>query len=151
LLLCLLVLNVFNLANQDKPLQGTESVLDTLPTSLNVDTFDEIVANIQETYNANDVEALYNILGDYAQTLVRIEELQEMVDGASLLGKIDKTSYSHINFLEHNKGADWYSLNYVTKYENGNGTLQVTLRVADNQWQVIGFHMNIEQLQNKNW
>jgi len=102
-----LVLNVFNLANQDKPLQGTEAVLNTLPTSLNVDTFDEIVANIQETYNANDVEALYEILGDYAQTLVPIEELQKMVDGAGLLGKIDKTSYSHIIFLEHSKGADW--------------------------------------------
>ncbi len=122
----------------------------SFPEFINSSTIKTIGSNVQEAYNSRDMERLYNILGEYTQTLVSLDEFNDQMAGLEILGTMDKTSYSYKEFLGKKEGGDWYVLHYISKYSNGNGTMSVTLRVIEDNWEIIGFNMNVDKLENFN-
>lgn len=149
LLVILIGINIVSIGSQVEPTQNNVAIKE-LPPSLNSTEIKEIASDIQAAYNSGDSNKMYAMLGDYAQTLVTLEEMTETMSGLKLLGNLEKASYSYSEFLGNKEGADWFNLHYVAKYENGSGTLRITLRIVDDNWEVVGFHMNVEQLQNSN-
>jgi hypothetical protein len=117
-----------------------------LPSDLNKVEIEFIGKQVVDAYNSSDIDSLYSVLGSYAQTMVTVEELEETMKGLEILGNISKYSYTHHEFMGNDDGADWYSLNYIANYSAGNGTLKINLRIADNAWEIVGFYMNIKQL-----
>lgn len=117
-----------------------------LPSTLNKSEIDALGNEVVEIYNAGDYVGLYYVLGDYAQTLVPIEDFKKSMDGIKVLGKIQKYSFSHHKFEGTDDGADWYTINYIANYDMGNGKLQLTLRVTGDEWEVAGMHMEVKNM-----
>ncbi|TDX43017.1 hypothetical protein [Orenia marismortui] len=103
----------------------------------------EIINEIKEYYNNDDIESLYNVMGEYARVLVTYEDFEESIMGMKVLGKMKNSSYTHHSYIQKKDGADWYTLNYVAKYEAGDGEATVTIMVKDNGWEVVGFRFNV--------
>lgn len=137
----------FGLRVDEKQPSGPQRAL---PSDVSAQMRDKIADDIASGYNNGDGDKLYSLLGDYAQTLITVEEMNDTVDTLKVLGSLEKTSYSYYEFLGDRDGAEWFILHYVAKYENGNGTLRVTLRVVDDQWEIAGFYLNVDQLQKSN-
>lgn len=126
--------------------QGEQKML---PSSLSTSKLEVIAQEFSKAYNSGDNNELYKTLGPFAQTLISKDDLADRVGALRILGDIEKTAYSHYEFLGYKEGADWFSLNYIAKYSNGDGTLKINIRVVDDQWQVVGFYLNVDQLENK--
>lgn len=119
-----------------------------LPKELNKHKANEIIDDIIEYFNNGEEQKLYNIMGDYTKTLLSFDEFQDTFSQMQILGKVESASYTHYEFIQHAKGGNWFTLFYVANYEKGKGNATVTIRVVDNEWEIIGFRFNIGQVTN---
>ena len=119
-----------------------------LPSSIDKAVANRIITDIKDAYNSGDINKTYNLMGEYAKTLVSIEDFEKSLEQMKILGKMENASYTHYTYLQQKEGADWYILNYVTTYEAGAGNATVTIRVVDNSWEIVGFRFNVESIKN---
>ncbi len=146
----ILLVSILGVSLINNPKSNTEvvqtSTQNALPSKLNNAEIESLAAEVVEAYNSKDLDRLYSTFGPFAQTMVTIEELEANLSQIMVLGTLEKYSYSHYDYLGDDDGADWYSLNYVAKYSAGNGTLKISIRVVDDEWEIVGFFFNIDQL-----
>jgi hypothetical protein len=117
-----------------------------LPKSLNKAVANEIINEIKENYNNRDSKELYNLMGEYMKTMLTLEEFDKSLSQLEILGNLNNASYTHYDFLEHRDGADWFVLNYIAKYENGDGKATVSIRAVGDEYEIVGFRFNVDQL-----
>ncbi|HEX9059548.1 MAG TPA: hypothetical protein VF941_05155 [Clostridia bacterium] len=117
-----------------------------LPKNLDKVAANKIINEIKQYYNEDDEEKLYNFLGEYAKTLVSFDEFKKSMSSLKMLGKISSASFTDYTYLENRNGADWFTLNYVAKYENGNGNAAVSIKASGDEWEVAGFKFNVDRL-----
>lgn len=103
----------------------------------------EIVKN---AYNTGDAKIIYDILGPYAQTVHTPEQIQMMLEGLKVVGYLEKSTFTHYEYLGYDQGAEWYTIYYAAKFQNGIGGLRITLRVVEDEWEIAGFFMNVDRL-----
>lgn len=147
LIILLLLITINNITKNVPEAELSDS--NTLPQSINTVVVKQIVKNIEERYNSQNIESLYDILGEYAQTHITLEDFTTTMDGIKVIGLIEDVSYSHVEFLGTENGAEWYNLHYLARYEAGKGNLKVSLRVVNDEWQVVGFRMDVDNLKSK--
>lgn len=116
----------------------------SLPKTLNKAAANKIIQDIQQNFNNNDNLKLYNVMGDYAQTLISYDDFQESLKKISMFGSLQNASYTNYSFIQHKDGFDWFVLNYVAKYETGYGSATVTIIVKGNEWEVVGFRFYVD-------
>jgi hypothetical protein len=115
-----------------------------LPKSLNKTVANKIINDIKDAYNSEDKNKLYNIMGEYARTIVTFEDFEKSLEQVKIAGKFYNASYTHYEYAGYQEGADIFVLFYVAKYEFGDGNAKVTIRVTDDDWEIIGFRFNFE-------
>lgn len=113
-----------------------------LPKSLNKAVTNEIINNIKDAYNSGDTMKLYNVMGDYARTLVSVEEFEKSLEQIKVIGKFNNAYYTHYEYAGYQNGADIFVLFYVAKYDIADGNATVTIRSNNDSWEIIGFKFN---------
>ncbi len=119
-----------------------------LPEGVDNNAANKIINEIKDAYNAQDNDRLYNVMGEFAKTLISKEEFYKTMEQVSILGKLESASYTHYTYLENSDGADFFQLNYIAKYQAGNGKALVTIRANEEGWEVVGFRFNVDNIQN---
>jgi len=113
-----------------------------LPKSLNKAVANEIINNIKDVYNSGDTMKLYNVMGEYARTLVSVEEFEKSLEQIKVIGKFNNAYYTHYEYAGYQDGADIFVLFYVAKYDIADGNATVTIRSNSDSWEIIGFKFN---------
>lgn len=109
----------------------------------NIDTLN-IIQNLQAAYNNKDNEKLYNILGDYAKSKVSYEQMVKALSPTTdTLGKMTSVTFSNYTYMGNTEGADWYLLKYAGVYESGSGSVDVTIRVVNGNWEITAYYFRV--------
>lgn len=148
LLSVILVISIINLKTP-VPQNSQVSIEKALPQSIDKTVANKIINNIKDAYNSSDNNKMYDLMGEYAKTLVTFDDFEKSVKQIQILGKIENASYTHYTYQQYSEGADWYVLNYIVKYEAGAGNATVSIRVNDNSWEIVGFRFNVENVELK--
>lgn len=113
----------------------------------------QLADQLLEAYNSNDLAALWNFLGEYAQAQLTKEQLSDSVDRVTdLIGPIVSAKY-----LYHEAGGKVGNLTFYTLYYqvqltdqckvSDTGTLKLSIATSGTDLQVVGFFItsNIKQ------
>lgn len=144
ILILLTVVLVFNVVGINNGGNNVADVAEkSLPKNLNKDVANKLIDEIAEYYNNDESEKLYNILGDYAKTAISYNDFTKSIEQLKTIGKIESASYTHYEYMGYQEGADWYVLNYIARFNTGNGDVTVTILTKNNNWEVVGFRLNV--------
>lgn len=120
-------------------------ITERLPVGINMTVVDNMIALIKIYYNEDNNEKLYNMLGEYARTVVTRSNFDKSLRAFKALGKIIDVSYENYQFNETKNGENWFTLVYNAKYEKGQGYATITIKVKGDAWEVTGFRFNITE------
>jgi len=120
------------------------SELKNLPKTIDKVAIDTMVKAVIEGYNCADKAKLYDLFGDYAKTTVSVEDFRGSLSTCNVLSLLRGASYSSYNFLRSDNFGDWYTLNYVAKYENGNGGIDITIKSFQDKWEIVSIRFNVD-------
>ena len=130
------------------PGQISEEQANPLPECITKDVRTQLADQLLSAYNANDLDALWNFLGEYAQAQLAKEDLVKSVDQVrSLMGPILEAKY-----LYHEAAGKAGNLNFYTLYYKVQltdkcqiaeaGTLKISIATSGSDLQVVGFFIN---------
>lgn len=113
----------------------------------NVDT-STLTEKLQEAFNNSDYDTMYSCFGDYAKARISKEQLSQTINRLRPgLGKLNIVRYSDYNYLGNQDNADWYRIRYMGDYDAGPGSVELTVRVYGESWELTGVIFKLGQLQ----
>ncbi|WP_432664615.1 hypothetical protein R9X47_00060 [Wukongibacter baidiensis] len=118
-----------------------------LPSIINKEARNNLINEVKKYYNNDEREKFYNVLGDYAKTFISYEEFKVNIKRINdFAGKIHNATYTHYEYLGNQDSADLFNLKYAAKFDNGNGTIRLTIMVKNNEWELNGFRFDIDNI-----
>lgn len=134
-----------------RPAQITNNQADSVKSFtdyLGVDEVNKTVFSIREYYQKRDYEALYNLLGEYAQAQLSVEDVEDGFKNLrTATGEIITYAYSHQEYLAYSDEADWFNVYYNCRYEIGNGIIRLKYRcVGKSDIQLVGMNITLEEI-----
>lgn len=126
------------LINRPAANQSSQKVL---PNDVNTE---QIVNSLKDAYNENDNHKLYDLMGDYAKTSVSFEQTQKTMDAIRPgFGKLNSVKYKGYTYQGSDNTGEYFLVQYLGEYDAGPGSLTLTIRVAGDQWELVGFNFNM--------
>ncbi|GAU79132.1 hypothetical protein [Fusibacter sp. 3D3] len=146
----LLVLILLGVKDRSKPSTIPEEVVvqKELPAIIVGDDINNLLEDIQKTINLMDSKRVYELLGDYAQSFMTEQDIQKRISDVQYYGDILKIAYSHYQYLGMQDDADWFLLKCVVRFENGNGTMGLYIRIYGDTWEFSGLSIDIEAIES---
>ena len=117
------------------------------PSDLTKDVLDKIVYDVKTEYNRDDWQKLYGIYNEYAKAQLDPKDIEsEFKKLKSICGKIGTYAYSHYIFEGDGSDAEWFEFHYKCRFDNGNGTIKISTRTADDVSGVVGINITLDEI-----
>lgn len=118
-----------------------------LPEDVTREFMNKIVFKVKTDYNEKDWTNLYDIFGDYAKSSIGPEQVNTQFENIfNLIGKIERYSFSHYDYIGFEEGAQWFYVYYKSRFSNGTGLIKLNLRSIDGKTEIVGLRLNLEEL-----
>jgi len=152
----LIIVSILSISNMALLLANTtiligdndDVALVDLPADLTRDLNDKTVYQVQTEFNNANWDGIYHIFGDYAKTQVSVEDLaKEYVALKPTTGNMESFAYSHYGYQGEEQGVDWFVLFYKCRFENGNGTIKISVRSIDANSEITSIKLMLDDLQ----
>ncbi len=134
--------------NKQKPENQQDTVVEKdLPIEYNKSVQDSLLSNIAKNFNDRNFVGIHEQFSDFAKIQVSQESIKKDFDKLlKVTGKIIGTTYSNFEYDGNGEGADWFSVFYKAKFENGIGTIKIKLRVIGANWEFVGLNISLDEI-----
>lgn len=139
--------SILELFISDESTEEVAEELRKLPEDLNKDVLNKIVYKVKTEFNRKDWGELYNVYGDYAKAQLSPELIEsEFKKMNTAVGSIGTYAYSHYIYEGKGSSAEWFEFHYKCRFDNGNGTIKISTRTADNVSEVVGINIVLDEI-----
>lgn len=130
------------LLKPSSPISGSGAST-SMPTGLTVEQLNKTADLLVKSYNEKNLDALYDIFGQYAKTQVKKEEIGKILTGISSFGKISATTFVSIELTNTTGLGKWYQARFSTMYESGPGMMNITFLDRGGKLEVVSYKFDV--------
>lgn len=151
-IIIILVISIINLIRpilntENSNIQDEQTELPDLPKDLTRNFLDKKVFKIKTDYNQSNWEEFYNVFGAFAKAQISKEDIEmEFTKLKAVIGNIGTYTYSHYIYEGKSNNAEWFEIHYKCRFERGRGTIKVSTRTIDEQSQISGVNIVLDEL-----
>ena len=121
-----------------------------LPQFVTKETINEISDKFIAAYGTKDIEASWNLFGDFAQAQLKKEDLQKGIDQLhSFIGPVTSAKYMYHEYAGHQGNLEFWKLYYKAKLTDQCkiseiGTLKITIATDQKEYQIVEFRIDAD-------